>query len=306
MLHRWENLGYRLLAVILAVVLWLYVTSEQNPNTEYVVRIPLESENLGEGLVVADLPAEVQVRVEGRKGLITNLLPKDIKAYVDLRAAKVGENTLPVQVSLPDGVALVRVNPPQVKVKVEQVKEVQFPVQAHLNGTPAGGYRALEPIIKPSQVVVSGPDDTLKDVGKVYVEVNLDQARGNYLAQLPVKVVDREGRALGRWLTVTPNSVEVFVPVVQDMPDKMLTIRPRLIGEPAPGYQIKRVILEPAVVEVFAPYNLLANLDYLNTTPINIGGARKNIIVESDLEIPQGVQLSSFPRVRVIVEIGPT
>lgn len=306
MLNNWrENLGYRLLAIILSIILWLYVTSEQNPNTEYVVRIPLESENLGEGLVVANLPAEVQVRVEGRKGLINNLLPKDIKAYVDLRAARIGDNTLPVQVSLPDGVALVRVNPPQVKVKVEQVKDLQLPVQANLTGTPAGGYRALDPVFKPSQVVVAGPEDMLKDIGKVYVEVNLDQARGNYLAQLPVKIVDREGRSLSRWLTVTPNSVEVFVPVIQDMPDKRVTVRPRLVGEPAPGYQIKRVILEPEVIEVFAPYNLLANLDYLNTTPINIGGARKNIIVESNLEIPQGIQLSSFPRVRVIVEIGP-
>ncbi|SMB90817.1 YbbR domain-containing protein [Thermanaeromonas toyohensis ToBE] len=304
MLERWrENLGVKLLAVTLALILWLYVTSEQNPTTEHVVRIPLEVENLSAGLVVANLPSEVQIRLEGRKGQIKNLLPRDIRAYVDLRAARVGENTLPVQVTLPEGVRLVRVNPAQVTVKVEQVQEVSLPVQVNLNGEPAGGYRALDPILKPSQVIVSGPEALLKEIGKVYVEVKLDQARGNYLAQLPVQVVDREGHPLSRWLTLKPESVEVFVPVVQDMPSRMVAIRPRLVGEPAAGYQIKRVILHPEVVEVLAPYNVLATLDNLYTTPINIAGARKNIIVESQLEIPPGVQLSSFPRVRVIVEI---
>lgn len=304
MLERWrENLGLKLLAIALALILWLYVTSEQNPATEHVVRIPLEVENLGAGLVVADLPSEVSLRVEGRKGQIQNLLPRDIRAYVDLRAARVGDNIIPVQVTLPEGIRLVRVNPAQVTVKVEQVKEVSFPVQANLNGDPANGYRALEPILKPSQVIVSGSETLLKEIGKVYVEVNMNQARGNFLAQLPVQVTDREGRSLSRWLTIKPESVEVFVPVVQDMPSRMVAIRPRLVGEPAPGYQIKRIILHPEVVEVLAPYNVLATLDNLYTTPINIAGARKNVTVESQLEIPPGIQLSSFPRVRVIVEI---
>ncbi|MCG0278313.1 MAG: hypothetical protein L5656_07250 [Thermanaeromonas sp.] len=304
MLERWrENLGVKLLAVALALILWFYVTSEQNPTTEQVLRVPLEVENLSAGLVVVDLPSEVSLRVEGRRGQIQNLLPRDIRAYVDLRVARVGENTLPVQVTLPEGIRLVRVNPSQVTVKVEQVKEISFRVQASLNGEPASGYRVLEPVIKPSEVIVSGPEAFLKEIGKVYVEVNMDQARGNYLAQLPVQIADREGRPLSRWLTTKPENVEVFVPVVQDMPSRMVTIRPRLVGEPAPGYEVKRVILHPEVVEVLAPYDILSSLDSLYTTPINIAGARKNVTAESELEIPAGVQLSSFPRVQVIVEI---
>jgi len=304
MLERWrENLGIKLLAITLALILWFYVTSEQNPTTEQVVRVPLEVENLSAGLVVVDLPSEVSLRVEGRRGQIQNLLPRDIRAYVDLRTAKVGESTLPVQVTLPEGIRLVRVNPSQVTVKVEQVKEVSFPVQANLSGEPASGYRALEPVIRPSQVIVSGPEAFLKEIGKVFVEVNIEQARGNYLAQLPVQITDREGRPLSRWLTTKPENVEVFIPIVQDMPSRMVPIKPRLVGEPAPGYQIKRVILHPEVVEVLAPYNILATLDNLYTTPINIAGARKNVTAESQLEVPPGIQLSSFPRVRVIVEI---
>ncbi|OIQ60079.1 YbbR-like protein [Moorella thermoacetica] len=303
--HFRQNWGYRLMAVILAIILWMYVTGEQNPAGETVVRVPLETENLSSSLVVADRPAEVQVRVEGRKAAVANLLPRDVHAYVDLRDAKVGDNVLPVRVDVPEGISVIHVNPAQVTIRVEKIEDIQLPVQVSLLGSPASGYRALEPVLKPSQVIISGPAAALKEIGRVYVEAKIDQASGNFLAQLPVKIADREGRPMQTWLTVNPDTVETFIPVVQDMPGKMLPVRPRLTGEPAKGYAIQRVILQPEVVEAFAPYSQLAALDYLNTAPINIAGAKKNVTVETNLEIPSGVQLSSFPRVRVVVEIGP-
>ncbi|GAF25465.1 CdaA regulatory protein CdaR [Moorella thermoacetica] len=303
--HFRQNWGYRLMAVILAIILWMYVTGEQNPTGETVVRVPLETENLSSGLVVADRPAEVQVRVEGRKAAVANLLPRDVHAYADLRDAKVGDNVLPVRVDVPEGINVIHVNPAQVTIRVEKIEDIQLPVQVSLLGSPASGYRALEPVLKPSQVIISGPAAALKEIGRVYVEAKIDQASGNFLAQLPVKIADREGRPMQTWLTVNPDTVETFIPVVQDMPSKMLPVRPRLTGEPAKGYAIQRVTLQPEVVEAFAPYSQLAALDYLNTAPINIAGAKKNVTVETNLEIPSGVQLSSFPRVRVVVEIGP-
>lgn len=303
--HFRQNWGYRLMAVILAIILWMYVTGEQNPTGETVVRVPLETENLSSGLVVADRPAEVQVRVEGRKAAVVNLLPRDVHAYADLRSAKVGDNVLPVRVDVPVGLNIIHVNPAQVTIRVEKIEDIQLPVQVSLLGSPASGYRTLEPVLKPSQVVISGPASALKEIGRVYVEAKIDQASGNFLAQLPVKIADSEGHPLQTWLTVNPDTVETFIPVVQDMPSKMLPVRPRFTGEPAKGYAIRRVILQPEVVEAFAPYSQLAALDYLNTAPINIAGARKNITLETNLEIPSGVQLGNFPRVRVVVEIGP-
>ncbi|CEP69304.1 YbbR-like [Moorella glycerini] len=302
--HFRQDWIYRLLAVALAIILWMYVTGEQNPTGEKVVRVPLETENLREGLVVADRPAEVQVRVEGRKAAVNTLLSRDVHAFVSLREAKVGDNLLPVRVEVPEGINVIHVNPSQVTIKLDKIEQVQLPVQVNLLGTPVSGYRALEPVIKPSQVVVSGSAETLKSIGRVYVEAKIDQASGNFLAQLPVKLADREGRPLQEWLTVSPEVVETFVPVVQDMPSKFLAVRPQLAGEPAKGYAVQRVILQPEVVEVFAPYNHLAALDYINTAPINIAGAMKNVTAETNLEIPAGVQVSSFPRVRVVVEIG--
>lgn len=302
--HFRQNWVYRLLAIILAIILWMYVTGEQNPTGEKVIHVPLETEDLREGLVVADRPAEVQVRIEGRKIAVSSLLPRDVHAYVNLLNARVGDNLLPVRVEVPEGINIIHVNPDQVNIKVDKIEQVQLPVQVTLLGAPASGYRALEPVLKPSQVVISGSAATLKSIGRVYVEARIDQASGNFLAQLPVMLADREGRPLQEWLTIKPEVVETFIPVVQDMPSKTLAVRPQLVGEPAKGYAVQRVILQPEVVEVFAPYNHLAALDYINTAPVNIAGATKNVTVEANLEIPAGVQVSSFPRVRVVVEIG--
>ncbi|MDN5347583.1 MAG: hypothetical protein PWP65_1147 [Clostridia bacterium] len=299
-----QNFGYRIFSILAAVTLWLYVTGEQNPVGQNILSVPLETENLAEGLVVAERPSEIQVRVEGRKNVIARLSPRDIQAVVDLRNARVGENRLPVKVALPEGVNLVNLNPAEVKVRIDRSSEVQLPLKVNLIGMPASGFKTMEPILKPSQVLVSGPEETLRSIGRVFVEADIDQARGHYVAQLPVKVVDRDGRPMQRWVTVKPETAEIFIPVVRDQPSKIVPIRPKLAGEPAKGYVVRRVVLEPEVLEIFGSYELLATIDYLNTMPVEINGARKNIVSETNIDLPPGILLSSFPRVRVVVEIG--
>lgn len=304
--HFRQNWTYRLLAVILAVIVWLYVIGEQNPTGHAVIRVPLEAVNLREDLVVAESPTNVQVRVEGRRVVVESLLPRDIHAAVDLQNAQTGENVVQVQVEAPEGINIIDVNPPEVTIKVEKIEQNQLPVQVVLVGSPAGGYRALEPVIVPTHVLIAGSAGVLKNIGRAHVEVNIDQASGNYLAHLPVKLTNKEGQPLQKWYDITPPVIEVFVPVVRDMPSKTLPIRPQLVGEPAQGYTIKRIIVQPEIVEVFASYNELAEIDYISTGPVNISGARRQVIRETNLEIPAGVQISTFPRVRVIVEVGDT
>jgi len=301
--HFRQNLGYRILSVVLAIVIWIYVTGEQKPTGETVIRVPLEIENLSEDLVVSDSPSSIQVRLEGRKAVVSNLIPRDVHARVNMINAKTGENIIPVEVEVPDGVNVISVKPSQIKIKVEKMEYTQVQVQVSLVGEPASGYRVLEPVIKPTEVVISGPAGLLKEIGGAYVEAEIDQASGNYLAYLPVRLRDKEGHPLSQWLEINPPVVETFVPVVQDMPSKILSIQARLEGEPAGGYAIRRVILQPSVVEVFAPYEQLKELNYISTAPINISGARREVVRETNLDIPPGVQVSIFPRVRVIVEV---
>ncbi|NLW06718.1 MAG: hypothetical protein GX039_01865 [Clostridia bacterium] len=302
--HFRSNWGYRLLAVILALILWVYVTSEQNPMGETLVRVPLETQNLSEDLVIADSPTAVQVRVEGRKIVINSLLPRDIRAYVDMRYAQAGDNFLPVRVEVPAGVDIIDINPAEARIEVEKIEQAQFPVQVSLVGTPASGFRALAPSIIPSQVLVFGPTGVLENIGRVFVEVNIDQATSSYMSYLPVKLENQEGQPLHQWLTINPPAVEVQVPIIHDMPGRVLPIRPLLTGEPAEGFAVERVIVQPEIIEVFAPYELLQALDYVNTAPIDITGARRQVIRETTLDIPVGVQSGIMPRVRVIVEIA--
>ncbi|HHP50807.1 MAG TPA: hypothetical protein ENM97_02820 [Moorella mulderi] len=303
----WENFKrdwpYKLLSLAIAMGLWLYVAYAQNPLGERIFRIPIEVENLSEGLVMAEKPGEVQIRVEGPKELLGALQSRDFRAVINLQGAQVGDNTFPVRVEAPEGVRVISINPPQVAVRVERVEEIQMPVEVSLIGTPASGYRLLVPFLKPSQVLVKGPGGALKNITRVYVEAKIDQATGNFSAQLPVRVAGREGYGADL-VSVYPSAVEVFIPIVRDMPSKVIIIKPQIVGQPAPGYAVLRVVVHPSTVEVFAPYEVLAPIDFIPTSPISIEGASKTVIQESSLEIPPGLQVSEFPRPKVVVEIG--
>lgn len=84
--------------------------------------------------------------------------------------------------------------------------------------------------------------------------------------------ISAEGIALPRGVIITrihPTQVTV---VLERQVHKTVTVRPRLNGRPAKGYEIESVEVRPERVEISGPEKVLAGTDYLYTRPVEIGG----------------------------------
>ncbi|WP_192868137.1 CdaR family protein [Calderihabitans maritimus] len=298
-----RNITYKIISVFLALLLWLYVTEEQHPNMDNVINVPLEVRGLASGLVIEDKPASVKVRVQGREELVANLTSRDLQAYVETSHMSAGEVVLPVQVSVPQGVQLVSITPRQVTISIDKISEVQLPVTLNISGGAASGYHLLEPVLKPSEVIVKGPRKLLEQIGGVFVEVRLDRPKQHYHKYLPVKVESQKGQYMSDWLTVVPSTVEVFIPVVADKPGKVVPIKAALQGEVAPEYRIERVVVDPETVKVYGSYEVLDKLDYIYTVPVDINGLNRDILQQVELVVPPEVTLDYNPKVKVIVHL---
>lgn len=82
---------------------------------------------------------------------------------------------------------------------------------------------------------------------------------------------------LPRGLTVSrmvPSTVDVTLEPVET---KVVPLKPSLIGEPAPGFLLEEVVVEPGNITLRGPANLLARIDYIETNPININEARQSL-----------------------------
>ncbi|HHW08325.1 MAG TPA: hypothetical protein GXX34_12485 [Clostridia bacterium] len=302
--HFKTNLPYRIISILLAISLWAWVTMAQNPVKEAVYEIPLETKNLSSDLMVADKPSTVTVRVQARQSVLANVTSRDYQAYVNLSNAHIGTNVEPVEVNTPRGVEVIHTSPSQVNIVIDQITQVQLPVRPILTGEVATGYAVLDPSISPTEVLIDGPKSILDRIADVVVDVSLKGQRESYQERVPIKIFDVDGNPIQDWLKIKPETVEVFVPVIRELPAKRLIIKPVLEGELPSGLTVKQVVVEPEMVQLFGRWELLEKLDYLYTRPVSLEEVTETAILDAELDVPEGTYLGIPSRAKVIVEIA--
>lgn len=304
-----RDIAYKAAAILLAVLLWFYVTNLQNPTIEKVLSgVPVSYYGLKEGLVTGDRPQNIELKVKGPRSLINPLTSKDIKASVDLTQAKMGEGNYPVQVTLPAGVELIYNKTPSIHLRIDAIQEKQLAVQVKMENTVAQGYASFEPVLTPSRVVVKGPLQLLANLDSARVTVDLNQATENLVLNVPVNIVDKWGNLVqGNALDINPKSIQVFIPVIKNSPTKTVPVKPVLSGKPAEGFQVARIILEPETVKITGPYDRLNLVDHVPTQPIDISGIQQNLVTQVTLSSPEGISLLYDPTVKVLIQVetGP-
>ncbi|MDD4146358.1 MAG: CdaR family protein [Clostridia bacterium] len=296
----WErNFFYKALAVLLAVLLWLYV----NPATEKVFTVSVLPYNLTEGFVLAHNPEDVEVRVTGPSSTVKSLSSKEIKASVNLASAKLGEGTYSVEVNLPPGVEPVLIKPSSVKLLIDKIKEKQLPIRVITQGTVASGYSHFEPVLEPSTVVVRGPSRLLIDLDTALITVNLDQAKDNLVLNPPVTLLTKNGNIVSDKFEISPKNIQVFVPITENTHNKTVSIKPNINGEPKEGFHVSRVVLDPETVKITGSYETLSQIYQVSTAPIDITGITETYSTQVALVSPEGANLLYQPVVKVLVQI---
>ena len=132
----------------------------------------------------------------------------------------------------------------------------------------------------------------------------MDSAQTNLTLNLPVKVQDKWGNFYnGNMFTLTPSTVEVFVPIVSDTPSKTVPIRVSLEGSPAVNYRVSRTIIEPETVQILGSLNALDKIDFIQARMVSVSGISENKVTEVGLIAPDGVTFSSVEKVKVIIQV---
>ncbi|MCR4441560.1 MAG: CdaR family protein [Peptococcaceae bacterium] len=303
-----KDLAYKIAAVFLAFLLWFYVTNLQNPTIDRTLTVPLSYQGLKEGLVTSERTQSIDIKIKGPRSVINPLTPKDIRALVDLSQAKLGESSFSIDLSLPPGVQLVSIKPASIQLQIDAVLERQLAIKVKTINAAAPGYSSYTPVITPSRVVVKGAQQVLESLDAAQVTIDLNQTRENLLLNLPVNLVDKNGNTVPEYsLEINPKTVQVFVPVIQNIPTKTVPIKPSLVGTPKQDWRVARVVLEPETVKITGPYERLSKIDHVLTGPIDITGIQEDLMIQVALTTPEGVSLLYEPAVKVLVQVeqGP-
>lgn len=164
-----ENWTLKLISLVFALVLWMFIMGERRLEVGY--RVPLELQNIPAELMIAnEVPSLVDVRVSGPRTLLMNVSPNDISIAVDLTDLQPGLTTfkrLEERLNLPSGLRVTRLSPSFIDLKLERIKQKQVPVKITLSGEPLQGYQVGRVSAMPARIAIAGAESELKNVTEV-------------------------------------------------------------------------------------------------------------------------------------------
>ena len=226
---------YILLSLLLAVMFWMYVRLEVDPEdstTIHNVPIELTGTNVltGQGLTVTGISTEtVDLRVSATVSVIDNLIRYRDDIYIPLDVSRLteGENRLAYQPKWPENfntsdVVLQSKDPGTITVTVGKLYTSTFNVDFRLDGQVAEGYQMGTPTIEPTTVTVSGSAEEVSKVAKVVAVLENENLDQRFTGDLPLTLLDSQGTPLTDLnVTLSSDTAYVVVPVVVEKEVKL-------------------------------------------------------------------------------------
>ena len=281
-----NNRMLKLIALAIAIVLWLYVGTQQDPLAQHTYEVQLEMENLPVDKTASLSEETVKVRVMGREDRLNALSGSDFKASVDLSDVEEGEHALPVQVTLPNEVYFARTNPSMVNVQVDALQGSEMSVDLNTTGTLPDGVTLEDMSVEPQKVFVTSDDAALlAEVDSVGVSVDLASIYDDSKQNVDVQFYDIAGNPINdARLQALPAQVSLSIKTSQSDTEKTVPIQANLVGQLPQGVQIESVSIQPETATVSGAPEDLAAIESVRTAAIDLSQISQTTTLSVALE----------------------
>jgi YbbR domain-containing protein len=285
------DIGRAIFAVALAVLLYFVTLSETNPadQRETDFTVPVQPVNVPPGLVVTT-PPPVRLWVTAPLTVFRRLAPESFTAQVDGSTAHAGDNdNLPIVVTTSDPeVRSVQPEQATVRLHLEEIREQVLPVRVSPTGQVPSGYTEGVPTVDPPRITVAGAATLVGRATEAVVDVSVDRVTVSINGVYTPRIVDDRGNDLRDLnLRATPPAVTVQVPITQQTQYKEVGVRPVPQGQPAPGYALQPIEVNPPTATLVGDQSGLEGANFVDTAPIDINGISTTIVRSVALQPPQ-------------------
>ncbi|MBC3888709.1 hypothetical protein GH810_10340 [Acetobacterium paludosum] len=303
----YEKLIRLFIAVGIAITLWFIV----NGNSDMLITqeynsIPITLTNVdtltGKNLVLAeDKNYYLNLQVKGTDKNLRNISMKDITAEADL--SDIGEKgTYELEIAvkgLPNSVIVTSMNPTTLQIQVDNIIKEDLDVAIVLEGTPANDLSVIS-AKSTEKVEVEGPEDSLARIDKITGTADVNGLTKDTTQHLTVTAYDASGNAIDD-VDILPNVVPVEIVLGKT---KSISISPSISGNPASGYSVAGVQVEPSKVVIGAKEDLLTSIESIPMDAIDVSEQSKTFTKDVNLTPPTGCYfLDNSGKVKVTVNI---
>ncbi len=318
-----NNLGFKILAVLFAFVLWIVVYNLNDPikTKTFTTTVSITGKDavvdMGKWPTIKDTDKTISFSVSGKRSYLNNLDDSDFYASADLSNLVISQDdptsaTVKVDIGCTKYKSSITFNggdhtiPVEVDDYMQKQYEVKVSVSGELSGSKAIGDN---PQANPRVVKVGGPETVVSTISSANVSIKVDEntivADNQITDRGDLVLLDENGDEVdqsGLDIDSQYNSIEVTVDVLST---KEVPLKCSYSGTPAGGKGVLGVTLSEESVEIKGAAETLNNITSIDVGPIDISGATGDVKTSVDLSgyMPDGVSLVNSAKSKINIEI---
>jgi YbbR domain-containing protein len=170
---RSADIGLRVLAVALAIGLWIFVNTAERGSVESLT-IPINYSLLPQGMVIVNHPpSQVTIEVTGPRSLLSLLDPTRLALKIDLGNIAAGQSDYkiyPAMFNVGRNTSVTSISPDQLPLDIDRLVTRDVPVHLAVQNGVAPGYTISSVDIVPPSVTVVGPSRYVDSLTSVSTE----------------------------------------------------------------------------------------------------------------------------------------
>lgn len=291
-----KKITARILSILLAIMLWLYVITEQNPVIYKDLSIPVKLINIEalskNSLMLLDKePYYASLKLRGNKNTLDRLNKNTVTAACDIKEVKSkGSIELPIEISgIPVGVDISWVSSSTIKLNVDNIISKTMLISVKVTGNPLQGMAAMIPIINPEEVTIKGAESLVNTIASAEVQVDISSSNDEVKQKLPVRLFDSKGNEVED-LDFSPKQVDIIIPIENT---KRVMIEADYAIKAATGYILTDISINPKEIYIAGKKDILDSISKVKTERIEIEEAKTFVEKEVVLLLPDGVELAN-------------
>ena len=215
----------KVLAVLIAAVLWIYVVSVVDPSGERTISdiVPtyVGSEELlnTANLIVGNKQDNlIDIKLSGSRASLAAIDEANIKVEVDIsKTREVGTYELAYKVVLPSSdVSVISRKPDRLTVKIDKIVTATVPIKMVFEGSIAEGYISGESTVTPASLSVMGLAEEVNSISYAQVTIGKKDLNTSIREEKEYTFYDKNDKPLELKSIQTENStVEVSYPILK-------------------------------------------------------------------------------------------
>lgn len=300
-----HNFWLKILAFFTAVILWLVVINISDPVISTSISgIQVEIENadvlMKEHKVyeILENTNTISVSITAKRTIVDYLNASNIRATADMEELNEADGTIRIRVEANrynNQIESLKAKTEFLKIKIEDMRSAQFPIEADIKGEPQEGYVVGDVSMNQNIVYISGPESVVSKISRVATEVSVEGMGSSISTNMELKYYDAKGEIVEK-SRLSQNISDVDL-VVEILKTKEVSIKVGVLGAPAAGYGLSGVIrTSPTTVLVAGKIGALNQIEQIQIPEarLNIEGFQTNLntVVDISSLLPDGIILA--------------